>query len=499
MTEIRLRYTGLTAYVTSLLTTFTGLLFTLLITRRLTPDELGVWRYIGSLIAYFVIPPGLVAYWTTRLTAQGKQVLSTSLLIATISAVITTPVFMTLSKAFSEQVNAHYSLFMMAAIEIPLISVYMILESALTARRPERVYYSIMMQELVKLPVAIAFVLVFRLGVLGAILAAVVGFGIRVLTSFFLAKEIGFGRPEWGVASQILRHIWLPLYSGLPNALGELQFIAVVLILGSSEVLGYVSAVLLVGSVVALAGNLSSGLYPKLLQSQSSTAVETSLKMVLMIAIPSSVGGIILSEHILNLLRPDYRMVAPALAIALPSTILYLINNILDATLIGQERADFDNSSDFKKLIKSWLFLVPTINIVHSIAYIVSLALVLLYFSKSGILTIVIIWFVIHFSISIPFLVYKIKVSNQSSIFRRILLPVTKYILSAMMMGGVIFIFRPANIPSQIFFSFPLLLPVIIAGIITYFGILYIIDEEFRSLARLIVSNTRSIFKIPHY
>jgi hypothetical protein len=482
MSQIRLRYTGITAYASSLVTTLTGLLFTLLITRRLLPEELGVWRYIGSLVAYFVIPPGIVSYWTTRMTAQGKRVLATSLSISSLSALATTTFFIALSEDLGKQVNTPYIVFVIAAIEIPLISAYMVLEAALTARRPERAYYAIMIQEFVKLPIAVALLLFLKLGLLGAILAAIAGYAARVTASFLFVRGIGLGRVEWSTASRILSRAWLPLYSGLQNYIAELQFIVVVLIVGSAEVLGYASAVLLIGSIVAMSGNLSAGLYPKLLQSQSSGAVEISLKMVLMMAIPTSVGAFVLSEHILNILRPEYKAAAPILLIALPGALVYLVNNIIDVALTGQERADFDDSADFKRLVRSRLFLTPTINIVQSVAYITTLIPILFYFSRSDVTLIVAAWFTTALVLQIPFLIYKIKISGQIRALRKIAAPFSRYLLSSAVMGVVVYALRPLSTPIEVTSAMLQLLPSVVAGISTYFVTLFLTDMEFRGL-----------------
>jgi hypothetical protein len=486
MSQIRLRYTGITAYASSLLTTLTGLLFTLLITRRLLPEELGVWRYIGSLVAYFVIPPGIVSYWTTRMTAQGKRVLATSLSISSLSALATTTFFIALAEDLSKQVNTPYIVFVIAAIEIPLISAYMVLEAALTAHRPERVYYAMMIQEFVKLPIAVVLVLLLKLGLLGAILAAIAGYAARVIASFLFARGIGLGRVEWSTAIRILSRAWLPLYSGLQNYITELQFIAVLLVVGSAEVLGYASAVLLIGSIVTISGNLSAGLYPKLLQSQSPGAVETSLKMVLMMAIPTSVGAFVLSEHILNILRPEYKAAAPILLIALPGALVYLVNNIIDVALTGQERADFDDSADFKRLVRSRLFLTPTINIIQSVAYIAILIPILFYFSRFEVIHIIAAWFATQLVLQIPFLIYKIKLSGQINALRKIASPFLRYLFSSAVMGVVVYALRPLSTPQEVSQALLQIIPSVVAGILTYFVTLYLTDREFRGLIGVI-------------
>jgi hypothetical protein len=420
------------------------------------------------------------------MTAQGKRVLATSLSISSLSALATTTFFIALAEDLGKQVNTPYIVFVIAAIEIPLISAYMVLEAALTARRPERAYYAMMIQEFVKPFIAVVLVLLLKLGLLGAILAAIAGYAARVTASFLFVRGIGLGRVEWSTASRILSRAWLPLYSGLQNYIAELQFIVVVLIVGSAEVLGYASAVLLIGSIVAMSGNLSAGLYPKLLQSQSPGAVETTLKMVLMMAIPTSVGAFILSEHILNILRPEYKATAPILLIALPGALVYLVNNIIDVALTGQERADFDDSADFKRLVKSRLFLTPTINIIQSVAYIAILIPILFYFSRFEVIHIIAAWFATLLVLQIPFLIYKIKLSGQINALRKIASPFLRYLFSSAVMGVVVYALRPLSTPQEVSQALLQIIPSVVSGILTYFVTLYLTDREFRGLIGVI-------------
>jgi len=55
LSNIRVTYSGLIAFVIGLLSVGTGLVFTLIITRRLAPEEFGTWALIGTMISYFLI------------------------------------------------------------------------------------------------------------------------------------------------------------------------------------------------------------------------------------------------------------------------------------------------------------------------------------------------------------------------------------------------------------------------------------------------------------
>ena len=55
MSSIRVTYSGLITFVLMLVSIVTGLIFTLIVTRRLDQIEFGLWSLIGGIIAYSLI------------------------------------------------------------------------------------------------------------------------------------------------------------------------------------------------------------------------------------------------------------------------------------------------------------------------------------------------------------------------------------------------------------------------------------------------------------
>jgi hypothetical protein len=173
MAMVRLRYTGLVAYSVSLTTMLTGLIFSVVITRRLSPEELGAWRYIGTLINYFIIPAWLFGFWITRMTARGLRPLATSLAITAPIISASTALFTLMAPTFSEAIKFPETAFLIAAIEIPIIYLYTLYEASLNAVRPQTNYYAQLIQEVVKLPIGVLLVVLLRLGLIGALWSAI--------------------------------------------------------------------------------------------------------------------------------------------------------------------------------------------------------------------------------------------------------------------------------------------------------------------------------------
>ncbi len=487
MDEIRLRYTGLTAYTASLTMMLTGLLFTLLITRRLTPEELGVWRYIGTLISYFIIPANLLSFWVTRLTAQGRGVLSTSIAVSAPIIAAAMVLFVYLSETFAKTVGFIVDVFLIASLEIPSIYLYMLIESATYAVRPHLNYYSQLMQEAVKLPLGLLMVVVFRLGLQGALWAAVAGFTARSLVMLYLSKNVQWGRLDKDTALRILRLTWLPLYASIPNQLIATEYIIVLLLTSSAEPLGYATALYLIGSMVTMSGSLASGLYPKMLQKPNARDVEAVMKLVLMFATPTAVGAFLLSSHILNILRPDYVEASPLLPIVLVGSIISVLTTVVDFVIVGEERSDFADSISSKKILRSRLFLQPSLNYLYAAIYLPSLTIALYVLKPAGPVAPLTTWFTANLATSIIIFVIKLKLAREKVPFTAPLRSIAAYITASTTMSLAVLLTRPSTLPPEIASALPQLLHPVVIGAATYLATLYVIDKETRELYKAVL------------
>jgi hypothetical protein len=491
MSTVRLRYTGLVAYSVSLTTMLTGLLFTVLITRRLSPEELGVWRYIGALINYFVVPAWLMGFWITRMTARGLRPIATSLLLAAPTGLgLHGPLHRPLALLLRGHRLPGRGV-LVASIEIPLIYLYTLLESAANAVRPQTNYYAQLAQEVVKLPIGLVLVLALRLGLVGALWSAIAGFAARAAVLALVTRSMGWGTPSRQIASTMLSRYWLPLYAAIPPNVIALDNVIVALIYGSAEPLGYAAAAYLLGSVVVMSGNLAAGLYPRMLQSPSPRDVEVALKMVLMIAIPSSVGISILSAPLLNVLRPEYAEAAWVMPALQLGAIVSLLLGIMDYTIVGEERADYDERSDFRRLLRSRLFLIPTLNYFYALVYLPALYLALTLLGRRGPVEVLWVWVLTSLAASAGLLVYKVRLAVARVPFRFPKEAVSKYLAATLVMAAVLLLAKPDHLPERVFDALATALWPVSLSALTYFSALYLLDREFRQLVAQILEALR--------
>ena len=118
--------------------------------------------------------------------------------------------------------------------------------------------------------------------------------------------------------------------------------------------------------------------------------------------------SVIFSKAALFALNPEYEIAANIVIIMAFGQFFLGIERFLQPILLGIEKVDLQREVKFSDLIKSKLFLVPTINIIHYGIYI-SIFLVVLYsLHSTGTpdLELVYTWAIISLFLEIPFVLY---------------------------------------------------------------------------------------------
>ena len=73
MSGIRVTYSGLISLIITFSTVVTGGIFTLIVTRQLSPEEFGTWGLVGALTTYVIIIEPIISSWALRETARGDK------------------------------------------------------------------------------------------------------------------------------------------------------------------------------------------------------------------------------------------------------------------------------------------------------------------------------------------------------------------------------------------------------------------------------------------
>ena len=479
--RIRLKYAGFISFFSQLYSLFTGLIFSIIVARKLPVESFGVWSYLLAVFNYFMLVPPLIGYWIIRFTARGRDTGGAALILGIATSTMLTSILIALSPLVALPLRIDLSILMLLAIQLFVSVVYASLEWLSTGLKPEAIAYSYMVFESLK--VAAAFILVFllQLDVEGVIASIIIGLIGRIIVTTALIRKYVSLKFNSKIALRTIKSLWLPLYGAIPGLVSRIDAILIASLTGSRGGLAFIAAVQTVGSTISYSLSLASALYPKLLAEKRISDVEEALRLVFIIAIPSCVGVVILSPYLLSILRIDYVEAYIPLTIYALTQLSSIAGSIASTTLSGLEDVDLNENARFKDYVKSRLFKVASIGLSSSILYIATLFIVLNLASSSTPIEISLTWVIANAIANIASTTCLIILTRRLSIktpWRNIF----NYVLSTAVMAIPVMMLKPKNIVVEAVTTLKNIAPTIIIGALTYFIILYIIDQWFREL-----------------
>jgi len=206
--------------------------------------------------------------------------------------------------------------------------------------------------------------------------------------------------------------------------------------------------------------------------------------MVLMPAIPMTIGAIILSDSYLTILGPDYteaKLVLSILAIYLFSLSL---SQVFSTVVMGTEKIDAKAKIPFKQLIKTRLFQIFTLPYIQSAITLPTTFFALFYIAKTQ-LEAATYLALISLIVGLAMLLCTYIIARKCLTFNFPWKNIAKYTIASVAMAALLYVLPH---PTRISLTLGL---TILAGIV-YFAILAVIDWETRELIRSILSEVKS-------
>lgn len=496
MSNVRVTYSGLIAFVISISSVFTGIIFTIIVTRNLSIQDFGLWTLIGGMISYVVIYESIISFWISRQIARGQDVGKTALVTSGFLSSISFVLFLVVSFFVSDTINVDLDILFIAAILAPLLFISNTLTGINLGHRPEATSYGVLFFEIFKIPIGLALVYFLELGLIGAIVTIIVSYLIKILIQIYFAKPELKGIFDYHKILYWFKFSWLPMYIAIPGFIWTLDVLVFSTLTNSVESLAFYGASMAIGNIVVHSGMISQGLYPKLLSGGKSQFFEKNFTKVLYFAIPLLFIAILFSKAGLFVLNPVYQDAFIIVIIYSIRSFFYAIGGTFTRSLQGLEKIDESELQTFAQLLKSKLVLVPTLNLIHYSSYVVSLVImltVLIPYNLSFI-ELTTYWVMISLILQIPFtiipgiLIYK-KIHFHIS-FKSIL----KFSIGAIAMVLVFYITSDEIIiyENSIFVFLPRVILQFTICVITYLGITYMIDKNTRSFFKSIITELTS-------
>ncbi len=482
------------AFTVGIVSVITGIIFTVIVTRRLSPEELGLWTLIGSLVSYVVIAEPIISYWASRQIARGKKVGRTALATSTIFSTAATGVYFIAAILVSLQIKADLFPILLAAALVPITFINNTLSGISLGHKPHATSFSIVAYEISKLPLGFLLVYIVNLGVAGAIVATVVASIIRMIVLLAMNREQLVHKITKEFTKLWLRLSWIPLYSSGTGFIFTLDVLVYSILTNSLIGLAFWGVANAVANVVNHSGQISQALYPKLLATEKKEFAEENLKKLFFFAIPILAAAIVFAKPALHILNPIYIDGVFIVYLLSFRSLAYILLNFFFNIIGAYEKIDIDKGATFKMYIKSKLFFLPTLNYVMSISYVGTLGIFLSMFKETANETeLVNIWSTILLIVTLPFTIYGIiQVKRKLGIglpYRVIIKYSTIAFFTSLF---ILFILENFLTYTRSIYDFlPQVIPIILIGGMIYFGIAYLFDKSTREFLKSIINEMK--------
>jgi len=493
MSEVRVTYSGLIALVIGLSTVITGMIFILIVTRSLTPEELGTWGLIGALITYVVIIEPMISYWSTREIARGTDSGKTAVLSSGIFSVFGFLAFLVIAFFVSKPTDTDIEILNFAALIIPFIFLNRTLSAIALGSKPQVNSYGLITFDIAKIPAAIIFIHFMDLGINGAILSTIVAYIPSIIILGILLRnklQNNFNRvflKNW------LKRAWLPSYIKFPNIV-VLDVLVFSLITGSVVGLAYWVAAFTIGTGVRHTSQLTRAVYPKLLSGGRKEYFQINLMRLFYFAFLLLAISIAFARPALFALNPLYDVAVLAVIFIAFRSFLKMLGTAFAQAVQGLDKVDSKESTQ-KEYVKSSLFHIPTIRLIRRVVYLGTLAigLFLLIQSDTPQIDLVVYWSIIVFVIEIPVTFYFYYLVRKNFPLSLDVFAIMKYlVISIGVFGGVYLLMEEfLEYNSSIFEFLPNLIPFLLLGTSAYFGLTYLADKKTRKLFKRIILEIR--------
>jgi O-antigen/teichoic acid export membrane protein len=485
LTNIRVQYSGILSFFVGIVAVFTGLIFTLIVTRTLSAEEFGTWALINTTIGYLVVSEAIINFWTVRGIARNLKIGKTSFGSSIMFSFGLIPIYVGFAFLFSQTSNAIHTSMILGLILVPLYLLSRNLSAINTGFQPHVASYSLLVFEIGRIPAAFLFVYFLNLGLDGAILALFIAQLIQISFQIYLARSKIRTKFQVQYLKNWLKLSWLTIYSAGPTLLRNLDIALYTIISLSVIGIAYYSAAITIAKIVSHSEKISQGLYPKLLSGGEHSHISQNNSLFLFFGLPLVGLSIIFAKPGLYALNPIYQDATLIVILLTLKTFFLSQSNNIHHILLGIEKADISENPSFQLFLKSNLFQIPTFRYIKLGIYL-SILVISLLLTKGNVseIELITIWVTIALIIEVPYLIFIWIVLHKKTSICFPYVNCIKY-LGATIAFMLVFwntLEHFIMYYESIFDFLPSLIFQMIICISIYFGITYIIDKNTRKL-----------------
>ena len=477
--EVRLRYSGIIIFLARLLSVGTGLVFTLMVTRNITSEMFGVYGNLSDVLSYFTLASGIFPFWATRFAARDHAgslatVLLANLIIAVPSSIIYLILLPTVLPML--QVSIDFMIvYLLISIQIIENYVLTAIESALQAKKPQVLGFGLIIHETSKVCTGCVLILLLEKGLFGVVLSIIMAIFLQILFYVKTILPVLHEKVNWNFAKEWIKASPFNLYGIIGQRLAD-SVLLFLFIYGGKAARGYYGAAFTIAGIVGYSSLIGYALYHRLLSKNQPEDITSSLKLVLMFAMPMAFGAMVLADSYLTILNVEYSVATPILILLSIDMLITCFSSVFGAVVYGVEKLDAEAKISWRKMIKSKLFLLLTLPYFqaavslpltyYALNYIAATAVDSAFFVASIILT-----------IDLGLVTIRYIIAQKSLRFQMPLKQITKFTGAAAVMALLLYVLpHPTRLTVTVAMT--------LLGGCVYFIILAIVDSESRNIIK---------------
>jgi hypothetical protein len=500
LSGIRVTYTGLISLSVGITAIITSSIFTVLITRKLLPEEYGEWGVISGVIVYVVFIGAITSFWTTREISRGRYVGKTQMMGTSLLSIVAVFAYLFISYFLGYLTEVKIEHLLLASLLIPTSLFVGALQAINLGKRPHTISYGNLAFGISQIPNGLIFVYLLDMSITGVILSVIISHIVNIIVLLIFAKDYISGTFQYNTLKKWFKISWIPLYPSIAIFLDSgFQITIFTIITGSLLGIAYWSASIMIVSIISLSSLMSTGIYPKLLEGNNRSFVQSNLTHLFFVGILFTTIAISLGKPALFILNPVYVDAYFLVVILSIGSFFVVMRNIFKQMLTAIETVDLNEKSTKKDYLKSKLFTVHTAQNIATAIVAISLVigLIVLTETNTSVINYLEYWafVVLVVEISLSFYLYIHVKQNFDLKFETF--SILKYILVSVGIFGSLYYVAETVLNYQfgIFDFVAILLVIASMGITAYIFINYLIDYRSRELINSIIIELKNTLK----
>jgi len=359
--RVRLRYSGAVNFAAAMVSLLISFGFVVVVTRRLSVEEFGLWALISTLVSYPLMPTSIWGYWYPRFVARGiSKSTGTAFAVSLCYLPLALAIYILASHWLCNFVVG-WGFWIAATFGSLLMALSLVggvVRDIASTYAPEVPGYSSLVYDVLRLPLAYFFVVVLRLSLSGVLFAVLLASAISTLTALMVLTKKGlrWDGVDFGLAKRWFKGFSIPLLGIFDGMLVNADRILLAGLCGSESPVAYMSASYSLRSQIVYGRATAAGLYARMLRGGSASDVEEVTKLYFAITAFMFTSIICLPHPLLSLLNPVYREAYWVVWVASLYVFIEGFFSIFYLVVSGREKVDLKPEISIGDYVKSRLF-----------------------------------------------------------------------------------------------------------------------------------------------